>query len=120
MVKGDGTVIGVSNNHIIIARFTDELNNHPTVLSCAVQQGDIRTDTVWEPHAHVTKFDISGDGSQVNSNSDSVHGNSMSISAKLIKELDGVTLYCGSHAHPRQAKFEFHIKGNLSLFRQCA
>ena len=111
MAAGNGTVIGVPEK-VIIANFTDEVND--TVLNCTVQQGDIETDTVWEiipGQVDAAKFRILGDGRRENSNSNSIYGNKMSISAELMKKLDGVIIYCGSHAHPRQAKFEFHIKG---------
>ena len=124
MVKGNGILTGVPNNYVIVANFIDELYDHHTVLNCTVQQGDVRTDTVWEiigyPHNNIiiTKLHIFGDGHRVNTDSDSIYGNHMSITAELMRELDEVNVSCGSHAHPRQAKFEFHIKGKFCLFKQ--
>ena len=115
MVIGNGTVTGIPNNHVIIARFTDELKDNHTVLNCTVQQGNIQTDTVWNVTGYpdVTKFRIFGDGHRPSSNLDSMYGNNMSISAELMSELDGVNVSCGSHGDPHQATFEFHIKSKL-------
>ena len=113
-LTGAGTVIGVPDNHVIIARFTDELNS--MVLNCTVQQGVIQTDTVWNVtgYSGVSRFIIFGDGDRPSSKLDSVYGNHMNINAELMSELDGVNVSCGSHEHPHQAIFEFHVQSKLA------
>ena len=114
MIVGSESVIRVPNNHVIIAKFIDELTN--ILLNCTVQKGDIQADTVWDVAGYpdITKFHIFSDGRQVPSKFDPIHGNHVSISAELMMELDGVIVYCGSHAHPHQAKFEFHVESKLA------
>ena len=122
MVIGIGNVIEIPNNHVT-AKFTDELSDHDTVLNCTVQQGGIRTDTVWNVvgYPDATKFHIFGDGHQPSSKLDYIYGNKMNISAELMSELDRVNVSCGSHENPHQAIFEFHIKGisYRSLYLAC-
>ena len=110
ITTGAGTVTGVPDNHVVIARFTDELSD--TTLNCTVENEGIQTDTVWKPDDIVGKSHIFGDGHR-SSKCDSIYGNHLTISAELMKGLDGKSVYCGSHANPHQAIFEFHIQGKF-------
>ena len=112
IIAGAGTVTGVPDNHVIIARFTDELSD--ITLKCTVENKGIQTDTVWKPDDIVAESYIFGDGRRASSNrSDSTYGNHLTISAELMKGLDGKSVSCGSHANPHQAIYEFHIQGKF-------
>ena len=110
IIAGAGTVTGVQDNHVVIARFSDELSD--ITLNCTVANEGIQTDTVWKPDDDI-KSHIRGDGRRESSKSDSTYGNLLSISADLMRELDGVNVSCGSHTNPHQAIFEFHVQGKL-------
>ena len=114
IIAGVGTVIGVPDNHVIIANFTDELND--TTLNCTVEYEGIQTDTMWKPDDIVAKSHVFGDGRRASSNkSDPIYGNHLTISADLMRELDGMNVSCGSHANPHQAIFDFHIQGKFVM-----
>ena len=111
---GNGTVVDVLNNHVIIARFTDELSD--IVLNCTVENEGIQTDTVWMPDDIVAKSHIFGDGRRASSNkSDSIYGNHLNVSAELMRGLDEVNVTCGSHENSSQVIFEFHILSKLTV-----
>ena len=95
----------------------DEIQSH--VLTCDVTNDGIQTDTVWSHKNYKGEmnpqkiieddiFQISGDSRPLSSKT---YENYLNISDCALKELDGVTVYCGSHMEPYQANFMFKVCG---------
>ena len=114
---GAGNVTGVPKNHVIIARFTDELELG-TTLKCTVEYGDIQTDTAWTVDNYkgntIVHEDIANFGGfRIHGEKMAIGENLMDISGEVMKDLNGTTVYCGSHTNRYQAKFDIHTCGRL-------
>lgn len=110
---GDVTNLDPSNN-TVIAHFEDE--GESCDFTCEVKNNGTQTDTVWSFKNGLAESEkiigghISGDyrpGSQ------SHYSNHLQITDCSLRELDGVTVYCGSQNNPKQAFFELKVCGEL-------
>ena len=122
---GAGNVTEVNDSSTVIACFIDEGRSYN--LNCVVKNEGIQTDTVWSVYNYkgiegpqtITNdevFQISGDQRPTSFDSaEFSYGNNLDIRNCSMKELDEVTVHCGSHVNPEQALFQFKVCGKLIL-----
>ena len=108
----------VPDNNPVISHFEGE--GEKCELSCVVKCNDIQTDTVWSyKNGSAKLLKVNGDHNifyiygNYRPKSQSHYSNHLQIKDCSVWELDGITLYCGSHANLEQAFFNLKVCGEL-------
>ena len=116
--SGTGNATDITSNNTVFGHFIGDKSS--CNLTCTILSEDnVQTDTVWSIERYRGIEDIQRISNDelfeiaTSSNSDITNRNHLNILDCSVRDLNGTTVYCGSHVNPKQASFNFTVCGEL-------